>query len=76
MASMSTKRHWSDLSRPSQALIVGLGVVQVSLAAASWVDLARRPAEEVRGSKGLWALLTAVDFVGPLAYFTYGIRRD
>jgi hypothetical protein len=50
--------------------------VQISLAATAWVDLARRPAELVRGPKPAWALAIAVNFVGPIAYFTVGRRRS
>ncbi|HEU5470801.1 MAG TPA: PLD nuclease N-terminal domain-containing protein [Actinophytocola sp.] len=47
-------------------------VVQVGLAAVAWVDLARRPAERVRGRKPLWAVAIAVNFVGPVAYLCCG----
>jgi hypothetical protein len=30
----------------------------------------------VRGSKLYWAAATFVNFVGPLAYFLFGRRRD
>ena len=68
------KKKWSDLTRGQQAAIVVAGCVQVSLAAAAWADLARRPAEEVVGSKGKWAAIIAINFVGPVAYFARGRR--
>ena len=49
--------------------------VQLSLLAAALTDLRRRPAEQVRGDKRLWALASFVNFVGPLSYFGFGIRR-
>ena len=48
--------------------------VQLSLAAAAWTDLAKQPAVEVNGPKGLWAGVIAVNFVGPLAYLLRGRR--
>ncbi|MGO4600860.1 PLDc N-terminal domain-containing protein [Terrabacter sp. 2YAF2] len=68
------KKKWSDLTSGQQAAIVVAGCVQVSLAAAAWADLARRPAEEVVGSKAKWAAVIAINFVGPLAYFARGRR--
>ncbi len=68
------KKKWSDLTSGQQAAIVVAGCVQVSLAAAAWADLARRPAEEVAGSKGKWAAIIAINFIGPLAYFARGRR--
>jgi hypothetical protein len=38
------------------------------------VDLAKRPKEQVRGSKPAWAALIAVNFVGPISYFAFGRR--
>jgi len=67
-------KKWSDLTSGQQAAIVVAGCVQVSLAAAAWADLARRPAEEVVGSKGKWAAIIAINFIGPLAYFARGRR--
>lgn len=69
------RKRWSDLSdREKTAILVAVSV-QLSLAATAWVDLARRPPELVRGSKAAWAAAIAVNFVGPLAYFTVGRRR-
>lgn len=72
---MRTRRRWSDLDRREQAAIIGLAAVQLTLATAAWVDLARRPAAQVRGPKAAWALGIAVNFVGPIAYFTVGRVR-
>ena len=71
---MATKR-WSDLSDREKTAVLVAASVQISLAATAWVDLARRPAELVRGPKPAWALAIAVNFVGPIAYFTVGRRR-
>jgi len=66
------RKRWNDLSdREKTAALVAVSV-QLSLAATAWVDLARRPAELVRGPKAAWAAAIAVNFVGPLAYFTLG----
>lgn len=72
---MARKKQWSDLSTGQQAAIVALGAVEVGLAVAAWVDLARRPAERVNGSKRVWAAAIAVNFLGPVAYFWKGRRR-
>ena len=66
------RRRWSDLSPAQQRAIVAAGIVQVGLATAAWVDLARRPATAVRGPKAAWAAAIAVNFAGPVAYFIWG----
>lgn len=68
-------RTWSDLTRRQQSAILVLGSVQLSLAATAWADLARRPADQINGRKGMWAPLIAVNFLGPALYFALGVRR-
>ncbi|CAB4870975.1 MAG: hypothetical protein F2793_03420 [Actinobacteria bacterium] len=68
-------RRWSEMSdRQKTALVIG-ATVQLTLATAAWVDLARRPAALVRGPKAAWAVAIAVNFVGPIAYFGWGRVR-
>jgi len=68
-------KRWSDLSPNQQTALLTAIAVQLSLAATAWVDLARRPKEQVRGSKGAWAAAIAVNFIGPISYFAFGRRR-
>ena len=68
-------RNWSDLTSQERTGMVVAASVQLALAAAAWTDLARRPADLVRGPKLVWAGLIAVNFVGPIAYFVVGRRR-
>lgn len=70
------RRRWQDLTPRQQTAVLTLGSVQLSLAATAWTDLARRPASTVAGPKALWALVIAVNLVGPLAYLRWGRRRD
>ncbi|SFE87171.1 PLDc N-terminal domain-containing protein [Blastococcus tunisiensis] len=69
-----TRRRWSDLTGRQQTAVLTLASVQLSLAATAWADLATRPAAQVNGSKTRWALLIAINFFGPLAYFRWGRR--
>ena len=70
------RRTWRELSSGQKAAIIGLGAVQVALAGAAWIELARRPATTVRGPKGVWALAIAVNFIGPISYFAVGRRTQ
>ena len=51
-----------------------LAAVQLSLSVTAWVDLATRPASQVNGRKPAWAAVIAVNFVGPILYFSRGRR--
>ena len=70
-----TRRRWSELSDAEKTVVLTLASVQLSLAATAWADLATRPAVSVNGSKTRWALIIAINFFGPLAYFRWGRRR-
>ena len=65
---------WSELSPRRRYGVVALGTVELVLTAVSLVDLSRRPAEQVRGPKALWALAAFVQPVGPVAYLALGRR--
>jgi hypothetical protein len=70
-------RHWSDLSPRTRRLIIGAAVAEAGLKAAALLDLKRRPADQVRGSKRAWAGAMFVNSAGiiPLSYFVFGRRR-
>lgn len=72
---MVARRHWNELTDLQKTAMLTAACVQISLAATAWVDLARRPAQEVRGPKPVWAAAIAVNFIGPVAYFIAGRRR-
>lgn len=70
-----SRPSWSELSTAQQIGIAAGAGVQIALAATAWIDLARRPSEQVRGSKRTWAALIAINFVGPISYLTIGRKR-
>ena len=65
---MSNKR-WGDLSSTQRKAVVLSGVVQLGLLAAALADIYRRPAEEIRGAKRLWAAAAFVNSLDPISYF-------
>jgi Phospholipase_D-nuclease N-terminal len=73
---MATRKKWSELSTRSRRLITATGVIEMALLAATLIDLKRRPAEQIKGSKRMWTGLAFINIIGPLAYFTLGRRRQ
>jgi len=75
---MATRKKWSDLSQRNQALIITAAVAEGSLKVAALIDIKRRPASQIRGSKWVWAtVVVLVNSFGlaPLSYFAFGRRR-
>lgn len=71
-------RRWSDLSDRNRRLIATVAVLDGVLKLAALVDLRRRAAEELRGSKRVWGLaITFSNTAGlvPLTYFLFGRRQ-
>jgi hypothetical protein len=71
-------QKWSDLSKRSRRLIFAAAVAEAGLKTAALIDIKRRPASQIRGSKWIWApsLVIVNSFGGaPLAYFAFGRRR-
>jgi len=58
--------------RPNGLVLVLAG--HVLAAAWTWRDIRQRPAQQIRGSKGLWRLLSAVNTLGTVAYWLIGRR--
>jgi Phospholipase_D-nuclease N-terminal len=71
---MASKKRWGDLTPTQQGLILTLASVELAFTATALVDLARRPASQIRGPKPLWLLGCFVQPVGPLAYLVLGRR--
>jgi hypothetical protein len=65
-------RKWADLSGPQKTAVLTLASVELALTATALVDLARRPAAEVRGRKAVWAFAVFLQPVGPVAYLAWG----
>ncbi len=71
---MTSKRRWSDLTPTQQGLILASAAVELALTATAIIDLARRPADHIRGPKPLWLLGCIVQPLGPIAYLALGRR--
>jgi hypothetical protein len=56
-----------------QALLLYLPF-HLAVVAVTWRDISRRPPDQVRGSKRLWRLASAVNTLGALAYWLGGRR--
>jgi hypothetical protein len=69
------KEPWSELSDAQKTAILVVGSIELALTATALLDLARRPAEQVRGRKALWVLGILVQPVGPVAYLAWGAHR-
>jgi len=53
------------------ALVV-LVLAEVGLAALTWRDIRNRPAEEIRGSKRLWRVISTINPGNSVAYWLVG----
>ena len=68
-----TLPHLDELGGPASYNHYNTGWAALTISA--WTDLARRDPRQINGSKRMWAAIIAVNFIGPIAYFTRG-RRD
>lgn len=67
--------RWSERSR---RLIIAAAIGEAVLKTAVLIDIRRRPASQIRGSKRMWiiaAVLVNSAGVGSLSYFAFGRRR-
>ena len=52
---MAARRRWRELSGRTRRLILVGGAVEAALKIIALADLIRRPADQIRGSKRVWA---------------------
>jgi hypothetical protein len=77
-AEFMARKAWGELSPQVRRVIITAGAVEGALKVAALIDLVRRPAGAVRGSKLRWATaITLINSVGvvPMIYFVRGRRR-
>lgn len=75
MGSSRHPRRWDELSRAQQRAVIAIGAITTIWQLAMLWDLARRPAEQVRGSRRAWVLASFVRPFGQIAYYAWGRRR-
>lgn len=68
------KKKWSELSTGQKRFIYVAGAAEAIVTTIALRDLARRPADSIRGPKVAWGLASFVQPVGPLAYLAVGRR--
>lgn len=66
------KRKWKDLPVAARIAVIVTAAVEIGLLVAAQVDITRRPAEQIRGAKLRWRLISLINVAGPLAYFRKG----
>ena len=74
---MAASETWSDTSERTRRLLIAAAVAEGTLRVVALVDLARRPASQIRGPKWAWATaLAVVSSAGilPISYFAVGRR--
>jgi hypothetical protein len=69
-----TRRTWKDLSQSQRTAIAVVAVVTGVLQLIMLLDLWRRPADQIRGSKRAWVLASFVRPIGQIAYVGWGRR--
>jgi hypothetical protein len=76
---VAAKKKWSELSQRTRRLILVGAAFEGTLKTAALIDIKRRPASQIRGSKWIWATVVVLvnSFGGaPLSYFAFGRRRQ
>ncbi len=60
--------------KPNRYLLAAIVAVEIGIAALTWRDLRRRPAEQIRGSKRFWRVVSTLNPGNSIAYWLVGRR--
>jgi hypothetical protein len=68
---------WRERTTKQRLRIILQAGIQLGFLVVALYDLRKRPADQVRGPKRIWALVCGVNYLGlgPIAYFLIGRRR-
>ena len=61
--------------RPSPPVLIGASIVHLIVTVLTWRDIARRPAESIRGGKNLWRIASVANTGNALLYWLAARRR-
>jgi hypothetical protein len=61
--------------KPNKYALAAIAAVHVVVVALTWRDISRRPAEQVRGNKKFWRVLSALNTANAAVYWLVGRRR-
>ena len=75
MSSDKNRKKWSELPTSAKVGTVVMWLIQLSLLVAALLDIRKRPAEQINGSKKLWTAVAFINWVGPIAYFVKGRKQ-
>ncbi|MBD8030401.1 hypothetical protein H9627_08725 [Corynebacterium sp. Sa1YVA5] len=68
----SIRADWLDLPTELRFPLMALAAGESAARIATWLSLARRPADRVRGPRWAWAGASLVVGAGPMAYWMAG----
>lgn len=68
-------KEWNEFSLPAKIGIIAAVVAELAAKVGVWTDLAKRPADKVRGPKWLWVVLSFINSFGPGAYFAIARKK-
>ena len=66
---------WENLSDGQRTFLRIAAVAELTLKITALIDIKRRPAELIRGPKGVWRAAMLINLIGPLSYFAFGRKR-
>ena len=61
--------------KPNKYVLATAAVVHAVVVALTWRDIANRPAEQIRGNKNFWRVVSALNTGNAAVYWLVGRRR-
>jgi len=61
--------------KPNKSVLAVFAVLHAVVVALTWRDIASRPAEQIRGNKNFWRVVSALNTGNAAVYWLVGRRR-
>jgi hypothetical protein len=69
------RRRWADMSPLEKTGNILMAVADIATVALTLLDIRRRPANEIHGSKRMRVMTALIQPFGPVLYFLFGRKR-
>jgi Phospholipase_D-nuclease N-terminal len=69
---LAPRKRWAAMSPAQRAANLLLAAVDLAMLILALLDIRRRPAGEIKGSKRMWAAVALIQPFGSVIYFIFG----
>jgi hypothetical protein len=69
------RKGWKEMTSAQKGGNIAFRIIGMVLTGLALWDLKNRPDDRIKGKKGVWALVSLAQPIGPIIYFIFGRKK-